>query len=418
MITENTMTKLIAPHGGILVNRIPDSAEGEHILNSASSYRHVVIEPGAASEITMIANGALSPLTGFMNEEEYHSVLNSNLLPDGTLWPLPITLTISQKTAEHLDSGESVILVDPDGNRLAFMNISSIFEIDFAQEITVFYESQYAEWLKYQYRNPRHRFAIGGDLVSLGQPDQQQNSSYHISPAQARAHFEKRGWQRVAAFEKPNPIGFSKDSVEMCTLEIADGLFFQPSILETTGNQNWVTQKLNQYFLASKNYYPKDKVVMGCISRHNRFLGPHEAILSAIIRKNYGCSHYLISEKQYMQHSLVSFQELRRYVQSIPAEALDITLIFSAETYFCRHCKHIVTRDHRCPDQPDDNRLAENGLLQSGSLPPLQFPYQQIMPLVIEKKQSDPFISSKLTMDNSNIHINPKLLKFVHNVVQ
>jgi sulfate adenylyltransferase len=321
-------------------------------LDNASTYRHIVVDSGTISEIEMIANGAFSPLTGFMNEEEYQSVLHSNHLPDGTIWPVPITLTISQNTVDGLKTGESVILVGPNGNRLALMKISSIFEINFSHEITVFYESQYAEWLKNQYQKPRHRIALGGDLVSLAQAEQQQNHQYHLSPVQSRAHFKKRGWQRIAAFEKPAPIGFSQNSVETCMLEIADGLFFQPSIGGPV-KSGLVTQKLKQYLVAGKNYYPKDAVVMGYISRQPRFSGPHEVVLSAIIRKNYGCSHYLISEKEYMQHSILSFQELRRFVKNFPAEALDITLIFSEETYYCHHCKHIVTHAHQCQYHSD-----------------------------------------------------------------
>ena len=410
------MTQLITPHGGTLVNRTASPAERKRILNSSSKYRHIVVDTGAVSEIELISNGALSPLTGFMNEKEYQAVLHSNHLPDGTLWPLPITLTVSQMAVEGLKPGESVILVGPDGTLLAFMNISSIFQINFSHEMTVFYESKYAEWLKNQYRKPRHRIAIGGNLVSLDKPSQHQEQPYSMSPAQSRAHFKKLGWQRIAAFEKPAPIGFSKDSIETCMLKIADGLFFQPSISTPAKNRELVTQKLNQYRQASKNYYPKDTVVMGRLSRQRRFSGPHETILSAIIRKNYGCSHYLISEKEYMQHSILSFQELRRFVKNISAEALDIILIFSEETYYCHHCKHIVTRAHQCQNYSDrlaNTRLSENSLFQNGSLPPIQFPQQKIMPLLLEKKKSDTDLDLKTLTNNSNIHINPRLLQFV-----
>jgi sulfate adenylyltransferase len=292
-----------SPHGGELINRILTGKERAESLKKAQAYPRIMLDDVETNDLELIATGAYSPLTGFMNQQDYLSVLKRNCLENGFIWTVPITLNVPKKIADKIKNNNWVALIDKDGKVLATMHVTDKYKLDRALEVQLLYQSMRAKQIELEQLYQNREIALGGEIFLLNRPSHAVHSKYRQDPVAMRDQLRKLGWCRIIAFQAPNPISHSTDSIEKCALEIVDGLLWQPQIAEVKMGENLLHQKMENHYEMIEQYYPAEKVYLSYLPWVSRQAGPREVVLEAIVRKNYGCTHYIVAEKQYRMYN-------------------------------------------------------------------------------------------------------------------
>jgi sulfate adenylyltransferase len=296
-------------------------------------------------ELEKIGLGAFRPLNGFMREDEFNSVVDNLRLPNGEVFPLPVVLDIDAGTASHI-RGRPLVSLIYDGVAVGELVPESIFSCDKPQAaLKIFGTNDMA--------HPGVRnFVSGGDLfvggpIALKRRAAFDISQYELTPEQTKAEFSRRGWRTVVGFQTRNVPHRSHEYLQRVALEQADGLFIQPLVGRKRANDYTPASIMTGYQTLISQFYPPDRVLLGILSTAMRYAGPREAMFHAIIRRNYGCTHFIIGRDhagvgsyygKYQAHELV-----RRYETE-----LGIGILFLHGPYHCRRCDGIVT-EQTCP---------------------------------------------------------------------
>ncbi|MGD8376947.1 MAG: sulfate adenylyltransferase [Acidobacteriota bacterium] len=287
------MHQIVAPHGGTLVNRLAPEADRPSLLRKAEELPRLTVNRRQRSDLDLIAVGALSPLQGFMAREDYHRTVAEMRLANGTVWAVPVTLDVDAETAGRLAAGGTVALQDGDGAIVATMEIQDVFDWDPALEARNVYRTEDAAHPGVAYLRERGPKLVGGPITMLN-PAVPEFPDHHRDPAQTRALFAERGWATVVAFQTRNPIHRAHEFLTKCALELTDGLLIHPLVGETKAGDIPADVRMRCYEVLLDRYYPRERVVLSTLPAAMRYAGPREAIWHAIIRKNYGCSHFIV----------------------------------------------------------------------------------------------------------------------------
>jgi len=405
------------PHGGRLVNRVLSGNERQEELSHAQQCLRIFPDEIALNDLELIANGAYSPLTGFMTQNDYYSVLKSMRLANGLVWTVPVTLLVNSEIACHIKPDSRIALSETTGRILATMQVRDKYKIDLELESQLLFGSKRSRQLIRERIQRLGDVALGGEIFLLDLPAIAIASAFRKTPSQVRENFEQAGWQRVVSFQAPNPISHSADSVEKCALEIVNGLFLQPNLAERDLSAELVRRKINQLQKLIEFYYPKNSIELGYLPWVSRLAGPREAVLEAIVRKNFGCSHYIVAEKQCLFDNFDTFVDYRRIFNALPADELGIIPIFAEETFYCRKCEAMVNLQ-TCPHNHQRNEIFqpwnEDEMLCKGKIPPLEFIEQNVIPLLIDQLWNTSFTDLKPRTDSSFSQLNPKLQRLVN----
>jgi sulfate adenylyltransferase len=405
------------PHGGRLVNRVLSGVERNNELDWAQHCLRIFPDDIMLNDFELIANGAYSPLTGFMTQADYDSVLKRMRLQNGRVWTVPVTLLVNAEIASHIKLNSKIALSETSGRILGTMQVIDKFKIDLELESQLLFASKRARQLARERLARQGEVALGGEIFLLNQPGAAIASDFRKSPRQVRENFEQAGWQRVVSFQAPNPISHSADSVEKCALEIVNGLFLQPNLVEKDLSAELVKRKICQLQKLIEFYYPENSIELGYLPWVSRLAGPREAVHEAIVRKNFGCSHYIVAEKHCLFDNFYTFVDYRRIFNELPADELGITPIFSEETFYCRKCEAMVTLQ-TCPHNRQRNEIFqpwnEDEMLCKGKIPPLEFIEQNVMPLLIDQLWDASFSESESKAEGSYSQLNPKLQRLVN----
>ena len=243
----------------------------------------------------MLAVGALSPLTGFQGEADYHSILDTMHLKDGLPWSIPVTLSVDDDGAHRLGGAAAVALTAGEGGEaLGVLRVSEIYPRDKAKEAISVYRTDDPEHPgvaggQRRRRQLRRRRAPGDRA-----PAARRLPEYRLTPAQTRAAFAERGWKTVVGFQTRNPIHRAHEYIQKCALEIVDGLLVHPLVGATKGDDVPADVRMRCYEALFEGYYPKDRAMVSVFPAAMRYAGPREAIWHAICRKNYGCTHFIV----------------------------------------------------------------------------------------------------------------------------
>ena len=400
------------PHGGQLVNQILTDEAREEELRRACEYPQIVLDHFAVADLELIATGALSPLTGFMNHDDYQAVLKRNCLSNGVVWTFPITLNVSEDRYSKLKNGSRAALIEESGNILGTIRIDDRFRLDKALETQLLYQSKRIKQNGLERLQQGGEWAVGGEVCLLNRPSYATDSPYRLNPNCVREIFKKLGWKRIVAFQAPNPISHSRYSVEKCALEIVDGLFLQPHFTEFGLTSDLFESKIEQHKSFIHYYYPPTRIILSFLPWVSRHAGPREVAIEAIIKKNFGCTHYIVAEKQYKMYNFYTLMDFRRLFDELAADDLGITPIFAEETFYCRKCKGIVTAQN-CPhDQLLDEVMSPSGvneMLAKGDLPPLEFVENAVVPLLIDSLWNGFDSCNEPLFVDTRSQLNPKL---------
>ena len=377
---------LIAPHGGELILNLAEETERAEFLERAKSLPQITIGSRQLADLEMLAIGAYSPLNGFMLQGDYLRVVNEMHLRNGLPWSIPITLSTSEEQARNLKIGSRVALVDAQGALQAVLTLEEKYGYDKQLEARKVYrtEDEAHPGVKVIYQ--QGDILLGGPVrVVALQP--RQFAQYRFTPTQARALFAERGWKRVVGFQTRNPVHRAHEYIQKCALETVDGLFLHPLVGDTKGDDIPADVRMRCYEVLLENYYPQDRVILGVLPAAMRYAGPREAIFHALMRKNYGCSHFIVGRDHAGVGNYYGTYDAHYIFAEFDPALLGITPMFFDHTFFCRTCDAMASKK-TCPHSSDQHVTLSGTkvrqMLQTGEIPPREFSRPEVARVLIE----------------------------------
>jgi len=385
-VPEPVPESAAVPHGGVLVDRLLPTAEAHRQLAAAATAPHIRLDSRQASDVHCIAVGAFSPLRGFMGSADHASVCSGMRLRDGTLWSLPVVLAVGQAEARARSRGDVVVLDDADGEPLALLEVAEVFDVDVAAEAEASFGTGDPEHPGVAARLEQGPFCISGEIWALRIPHSP-FPAYDLSPAEARARFLSLGWRTVVAFQTRNPVHRAHEYLQKVALEIVDGLFLQPLVGETKGDDIPAAVRMRCYETLIENYYPRHKVVLGTFPAAMRYAGPREAVFHALVRKNYGCTHLIVGRDHAGVGNYYGTYEAQEIFDRIDPAELGIVPLRFEHSFWCRACEGMAS-SRTCP-HPESEHLVLSGtrvrdMLSRGQMPPEEFTRPEIAAILIE----------------------------------
>lgn len=377
---------LIAPHGGELILNMASETEQAALLEQAKTFPHITIGSRQLADLEMLAIGAYSPLHGFMTQADYLGVVNTMHLSNGLPWSIPITLSTSEEQAQKLTPGSQIALVNAHGTVQAVLTLEEKYSYDKLLEARQVYRTEDEAHPGVNVLYQQGEILLGGPVRVLAlQP--QQFAEYRFTPTQSRALFAERGWKRVVGFQTRNPVHRAHEYIQKCAMETVDGLFLHPLIGDTKGDDIPADVRMRCYEVLLENYYPADRVILGVLPAAMRYAGPREAIFHALMRKNYGCSHFIVGRDHAGVGNYYGTYDAHYIFAEFDPAALGITPMFFDHTFFCRTCDAMASKK-TCPHSADQHVTLSGTkvrqMLQSGQIPPREFSRPEVAQVLIE----------------------------------
>jgi sulfate adenylyltransferase len=386
-ISERTLTgpRLGLPHGGQLVDRRLDAEEARAL--AASRLPSLPLTAAEAADLRALATGAYSPLAGFLGAKEHESVTESMRLPDGTLWPIPVCLGIPDGI--RVDSGR-LALRDERGGLLGVLEVTEVFERDRQAEAELVYGTTAPEHPGVARVLSSPSRAVAGPIQAVVEPLEGPVGSRALSPAETRAAFATRGWSTVVGFQTRNPVHRAHEYLMKCALEMVDGLLLHPLVGPTKDGDVPAEVRMRAYE-AVLGYFPAARILLAALVAPMRYAGPREAVLHALVRKNYGCTHFIVGRDHAGVGSYYGTFQAQELIASLAAEDLGITPLRFDNAFYCRRCLAMATAK-TCP-HPDSDHVALSGtqvrsMLAAGQLPPPEFSRAEVAELLIDAYRS------------------------------
>jgi sulfate adenylyltransferase len=375
------------PHGGTLINRALDGAARQEALEKAASLPAITVGSVAASDLELIGNGAFSPLTGFMGQADYRSVVDSMRLADGLPWPIPITLAVSREEADRLDVGSQIALHDADGRILGILDLAEKFTYDAQHEAQQVFRTTEDAHPGVARIYAGGEVYLGGEVTVLNGPADPPFPTHRRTPAETRAIFAEKGWRRVVGFQTRNPIHRAHEYLTKVALEVTDGLMIHPLVGDTKSDDIPADVRMRAYETLLADYYPANRTLLSVYPAAMRYGGPREAIFHAIARKNYGCTHFIVGRDHAGVGSYYGTYDAHLIFDEFEPGELGITPLFFEHTFWCHACEGMASYK-TCP-HGDDQHLILSGtkvreLLSSGQMPPQEFSRPEVAQILIE----------------------------------
>ena len=383
---------MIEPHGGKLINRELHEKEKEEARKRSKTLPRLTLTPLEESDLEMIATGALSPLEGFLGQADFNSVLDKMHLAGGPAWSLPVVKSVSSEEAKSLRKGSEAALQNESGEALALFKVEEIYPHDKTKHARLAYGTTEETHPGVSRVLKMGEFLVGGKIFLFQRTRHTRFLEHRRDPAETRKIFEERGWKKTAAFQTRNPIHRAHEYIQKCALEIVDGLMIHPLVGETKGDDIPADVRMRCYEVLIEKYYQRNRVLLSVFPAAMRYAGPREAIFHAIVRKNYGCTHFIVGR----DHAGVSrpdgkgfygpFDAQKVFDEFKPGE-IGVTPLFFENSFYCRTCEGMAT-EKICPHTPAE-RVTLSGtqvrqMLVRGEIPPIEFTRPEVAKILIE----------------------------------
>ena len=288
-------THLIEPHGGTLVDLLADADRASELKAHSRDWPSWDLTPRQVCDLELLMNGGFSPLKGFLTQADYDGVCDQMRLADGTLWPMPITLDVSDQVAKGLTAGAKLALRNLEGNMLAVLTVEDVWQPDLKAEATKGFGTTSEEHPAVAHlMNNTNEWYVGGTIEGVQRPRHYDFVQLRMTPAETRAEFSRLGWRTVVAFQTRNPMHRAHQELTFrAAANLEANLLIHPVVgMTKPGDVDHYTRV--RCYQAVLKHYPKNTALLSLLPLAMRMGGPREAVWHAIIRKNYGCTHLIV----------------------------------------------------------------------------------------------------------------------------
>ena len=345
-----------------------------------------------ASDFELLGNGGFAPLEGFMGSEDWNSVCEDMKLSSrqgAEIWPIPITLATDLEAVE----GDVVELTAPNGKKLGTLEVSEVFDRDVEKEAELVYRTTDGEHPGVAAIKNEGNRCLAGKITVEALPDHEEAfQRRYQTTEESRQAFADRGWKRIVAFQTRNPIHRAHEYLTKAALEICDGLYIHPLIGETKAGDIPADVRMRCYEVLMENYYHPEHVMLGVNPGKMHYAGPREAVLHAIIRRNYGCTHFIVGRDHAGVGDYYGTYDAQRIFDDIDTQKLGITPLFFEHTFWCEECEGMGS-SKTCP-HPQESHLFLSGtkvreMLGRGETPPPEFTREEVAEILIDSMRKE-----------------------------
>ena len=367
---------------GDLVDRVIPEGERAAALERAGRLRSLTLDPRTVADLELIATGGYSPLTGFLGSADYQRVIQEMRLADGRPWPLPITLRIDAASGV----GDAVALEAPDGTIVGVLDVQDVYTASRHDEAQLVFGTRDAAHPGVAQLYGEGELAVGGDVWLLRRT-RPPFPELALDPADTRRIFAERGWRTVVGFQTRNPVHRAHEYIQKAVLETVDGLLLHPLLGPTKDDDVPAAVRVASYRVLLERYYPRDRVLLAGFPAAMRYAGPREAVFHALVRKNYGCTHFIVGR----DHAGVgnyygSYDAQHIFDRFTPAE-LGIQPVRFEHTFYCRRCGGMAS-PKTCPHEAASHVVLSGSkvreMLRSGILPPPEFSRPEVVQVLAD----------------------------------
>jgi sulfate adenylyltransferase len=377
----------ITPHGGRgLVDLKAPAAQRASLRAHAAKLPVVALNARDLADLEMLASGAFSPLTGFMGAADYARSRDDMRLAAGVPWSIPITLGVAEDKARELRSGQEVALASEDGTRLGVLALEEVYQVDRPREaLAVFGTGDEAHpGVKNVLAMPP--WCLAGPVTLFEEIPGRTFLDYRLEPRETRARFLENGWKKIVAFQTRNPTHRAHEYIQKAALEICDGLLLHPLVGETKGDDVPAAVRMETYKVMLDLYYPQGRAMLAVMPAHMRYGGPREAVLHAIIRRNYGCTHFIVGRDHAGVGNYYGTYDAQKIFEGFSPAEIGITPLSFENTFYCSRCASMASYK-TCP-HTDADRLLLSGtkvreMLRRGEAPPPEFTRPEIATILV-----------------------------------
>lgn len=379
----------IQPHGGTLVNRILEGSQLQDAIAKAATLPRIKVSDFTAFDIDCIGKGIFSPLTGFMTEEETRRVMDHMSLRPGVAWTIPILLPVSQEEADGLTIGSDVAIEDDRGELVAILHLSEKYSVDKQELAEKVYRTTEDKHPGVAVLYSQGSIYLAGEIDVL-KTREVEFQEFNLTPEQTRQSFKEKGWKRIVAFQTRNPIHRAHEYLTKCALEMCDGLLVHPLMGTTKSDDIPGDVRMECYQVLLEKYYPKDHVMLSIMPVNMRYAGPREAVMHAIIRQNYGVTHFIVGRDHAGVGSYYGTYDAHYIFDELEENSLKINLLFYDNTFYSNVTKSMASKK-TCPGADADHVFLSGTkvreLLQAGQRPPEEFSRPEVADVLIRWAQ-------------------------------
>jgi sulfate adenylyltransferase len=375
---------MIEPHGGDLVDLLTRAEKREELTKEAESLPSVTLSARQAADLELLAIGGFSPLRGFQGSDDWRRVVDEMRLADGLPWSIPVTLASDAEAAD----GDRLALRDADGRLLGVIDVEEVFERDLEREARHVYRTTDSEHPGVAAIEAEGTRCIAGPVRAVDLPEHPDAfRRYLLPPAASRAAFADRGWKTIVGFQTRNPIHRAHEYITKAALESVDGLFIHPLVGETKSDDIPADVRMRCYEVLLEHYYVDDHVMLAINPAAMRYAGPREAIFHALIRKNYGCTHFIVGRDHAGVGDYYGTYDAQEIFSEFEPQELGIEPMMFEHSFYCKLTKGMAT-SKTSPAGPED-RVFLSGtkvreMLREGQRPPEEFTRPEVADILIQ----------------------------------
>ncbi len=383
------MSKLVTPHGADqLKPLLLEGAARDTELARAAKLPQVPISSREVGDLIMLGIGGFTPLDGFMDKADWQGVCDNYTMASGLFWPIPITLSTDQSMADTINTGDEIALVDSESNEvMATMTVSEKYRIDKAHECETVFKTTNTEHPGVQMVMNQGDINLAGPVKVLSQGDFPTAFSDYMTPTQTRALFEAKGWSTVVAFQTRNPMHRSHEYLVKVAIETCDGVMIHSLLGKLKPGDIPADVRSNAIGTLIKNHFVDDTVIQSGYPLDMRYAGPREALLHALFRQNYGCSHLIVGRDHAGVGDYYGPFDAHHIFDEIPQGALQTQALKLDWTFWCYKCGGMASM-RTCPHDASDRLLLSGSklrkLLSEGDEVPAEFSRPEVLKILRE----------------------------------